>query len=282
MKRAPRKSVYTEIKTGGRYEARVPVVGEMVGDSRIIEYLGKRGGDCIWSALCGCGKMQIRSSAQINSALRRKHSLSCPECVTEYRTGRFGYLQDLRSAFRLERVLDGGPIWSDFEVIQLQDEIRADLEEEFGAIDPDSRMKLDDMQIAAGWPNGRKTQETRDREDVEAQMRKRRAKHASQQYRKAVEAPQRVDAAEVRAIANALIDRMKKVKALIKEREMLAGMAAMREERWARVMGGEDIVNPDKVTKKSAAESLAVAKKQKLEEEEILAWYEEHDRAGLT
>ena len=282
MKRSAHKSVYTEIKTGGRYEARVPVVGEMVGDSRIIEYLGKRGPDRIWSTLCGCGKKQIRSSGEINSALRRKHSLSCPECVTEYRTGRFGYLQDEKSAARLERVLDGGPIWSAFEVIQLQNEIRADLEEEFGAIDPDSRMKLDDMQIATGWPNGRKTQETRDREDVEKQKRRRRAEQERYQYQKAVEASKRAEVAEARTIANAFVERIKKLNALVKEKEMLEALDAVRKERWARVMGGEDIVNPDKVTKKSAAESLAAAKKQKLEEEEILAWYEEHDRAGLT
>lgn len=88
------ENLFREAKTGGSYARRTPVPGELVGESRVIERLGIRGIESIWSVACSCGSVQIRSASQINLALRRAYSLLCPDCVSEYQHGSAAYRMD--------------------------------------------------------------------------------------------------------------------------------------------------------------------------------------------
>lgn len=55
---------------------------------------------------------------------------------------------------RTERVLAGGPVWSDFESLLLAQQVREDLESHFGTVDDDDRVAPEMMVIAVGfWPS---------------------------------------------------------------------------------------------------------------------------------
>ena len=238
--------LYREVKTGGRHAPRVPVPGEAVGESRVVERVGLRGKDAIWSVACSCGSIQIRSSNQINHALRRGYSLLCPECVKEYQRGSAAYSMDERSRLRLERVLDGGPVWSHWETMALQAEVLADLEEEFGVLDKDP-LTVAEMQISAGWPAGRKIPTT---EEKEAKAAKERDWAA---YRRAASALSRLDKKARKPEIEALRARARELAKQVKDKKLAKAIADIQREQWIRVMEGEDL-NPDRVTKKAGRE----------------------------
>ena len=254
--------LYREVKTGGRYAPRIPVPGEAVGESRVIERIGLRPGragfnsrsaETIWSVACSCGSIQIRTSGQINHALRRGHSLVCPACVKEYQQGSAAYTMDERSRLRLERVLDGGPVWSHWETMTLQAEVLADLEEEFGALDEDP-LSIAEMQISVGWPGGRKTPTTEEKEAKAAKE----ADWAA--YRRAATALTRLDKKARKPEIEALRARARELAKKVKDKKLAKAIADIQREQWIRVMEGEDL-NPDRVTKKAGKERLASEKK---------------------
>jgi hypothetical protein len=256
------KSVFREAKVGGRFAPRSPIPGEVVGESRVLERLGTREGAIIWSVTCSCARIQIRSSNQINRAIRRGHSLLCPDCISEYRRGSAAYVVDQRSQARLERVLDGGPIWSDFETADLQAQVLADLEEEFGPLDKDSHCTIAEMQISVGWPSGRKIPTA---EEKEATAVKRADYNA---YHRASTFLERLDKKASRAEIEALRKRARDLAEKVKNEELFFKISELQQEQWKRVMDGEDIVNPDRVTKKAARERLAITKAQSRGSEE--------------
>ncbi len=230
--------VFREARTGGRYAVRMPVPGEAVGDARVIEIIGKREGrgDTLWSVRCGCGKLQHRTTGQINLALRRGFSLSCPECWLELIRGKSAEAKAARAHARMLRVLDGGPVWSDSETIALANEVRAALEEEFGELpDEESEWKPDDFVTAAGWPYSAH----RRVRDLEAEQERRlynKAAHANEARALAVE----------RESLKTARDKEKEVEGAQRIEER-AGYARYRErEAWLAIMRGEDVVSPTK------------------------------------
>lgn len=249
------QALYREVKTGGRYAPRIPVPGEVVGESRVIERIGVRLGSAgtIWSVACACGTIQIRSSGQINHALRRGYSLLCPDCVNEYQQGSAAYTRDERGKSRLERVLDGGPIWSHWETATLQAEVLADLEEEFGALDEDV-FTVAEMQIGAGWPYQAKTPTVEEKE-VKAVRNSERAA-----YRKAATALDRLDKKARKPEIEALRARARELAKRVTDKKLAKAIADIQREQWIRVMEGEDL-NPDRVTKKAGKERVATEKK---------------------
>ena len=252
-------SHFTEVKTGGRYARRNVVLGEMVGESEVVERLGfglERSRGILWSVKCVCGELQIRSSGQINAALRKGHSLSCPPCVKEYLRGSGAYLRDQRSLARLERVLDGGPVWSAYEIADLQAEVLSDLEAEFGPT-VERTLTIAEMQSAVGW----KSNDTRTLEEKEAEKIRIADNYA---YTRASEA---LDRAAKTANAVELEDCRRRARELvlrIRNDEFRQAQIEILTERWDQIIKGLDIVNPDKVTKKKISERLA----QKNEERE--------------
>lgn len=235
-------NIYTEIKTGGQYLARTPVAGEMVGDCKVIEWLGLRGKHAIWSTLCSCGSVQIRTSGQINQALRRRRSLPCPKCLKEYHHGAASYWREQRRLTRIERVLEGGPVWSDYETAELQQQILQDLEEEFGCIDKDSKLSIGEMQPANGWPYQKKPPK-------KPQVAEEYWFNDSTYRPPPAKPTKRDEMIEARARVN------KKAREA-KEKELAEAKTSLQAERWNQVINGVDIYNPDKVTKKSVTEYL--------------------------
>lgn len=228
-----------------------------MGESRVIErigiYPGKAG--TIWSVACACGSIQIRPASQINRALRKGYSLLCPECVNDYQHGSAAYARDERSKLRLERVLDGGPIWSVGETATLQAEVLADLEEEFGVLDEDRNWSLSDMQISVGWPGGRKVPTSEEREI-------KLAKEADWvAYRRAASALDRLDKKAKRPEIEALRARARELAKKVQDKKLAKAIADIQRAQWIRVMEGEDILNPDRVTKKAGKERMAAEKK---------------------
>jgi len=265
--------LYREVKTGGRYAPRIPVPGETVGESRVIERIGVRPGSSdnvgsagtIWSVACACGTIQIRSSGQINHALRRGYSLLCPDCVNEYQQGSAAYTRDERGKSRLERVLDGGPIWSHWETATLQAEVLADLEQEFGALDEDV-FTVDEMQIGAGWPYQAKTPTVEEKE-VKAVRNSERAA-----YRKAATALDRLDKKARKPEIEALRARARELAKRVTDKKLAKAIADIQREQWIRVMEGEDL-NPDRVTKKAGKARMTAEKKQDEPERVFLPWW---------
>ena len=146
-------SIFRETREGGRWANRQPIPGEIVGESKVLRSTTIVEGHQIWEVLCPCGKTQLRTSGSINTALRRGGSILCPECLRELRSG--GFLADWsdRSTMRIERVLNGGPIWTAEETAALQTSVRRGLEEEFGPLDEERPHSLVDMQLdLTGWP----------------------------------------------------------------------------------------------------------------------------------
>lgn len=236
-----KKSLYSEIKTGGQYARRTPVVGEFVGDSQVIACIGIRGKDSIWSTLCSCGSMQIRTSGQINNALRNHRSLPCPQCHKEHRGGEYSYRRDQRCLARLHRVLEGGPIWAHYETAELQQQVLSDLEEEFGCLD--DKLSIEEMQIANGWP-GDNTPPKKPQAVEEYWFN-------DSTYRPPPAKPtKRDEMIEARARVN------KKMRDAAREKELAEAKTSLQAERWNQVINGVDIYNPDKVTKKSVTEYL--------------------------
>lgn len=136
---APPPDVFRECKTGGCYARRVPRVGDLVGGAKVlgqVESLSHDGrrGKVFEIACSGCGIIQLRSASQINASLRRKRTIECPSCVREAASGRhYAYQEHIR-----ERVLDGGPLYTQRETHQIEREVRAALEEEFGELPEES------------------------------------------------------------------------------------------------------------------------------------------------
>lgn len=247
--------LFKETARGGQWSRRKITSGESVGESKVLHRVGIVGTNTIWEVQCPCGSVQLRPVGQINQALRRGYSILCPECVTDYRNGRAGYAVDQRVQKRLQRVLNGGPVWSDRETLLLQKAIRRDLEEEFGEVDYEEKFSIADMQVA--HPGHASPRNVRTSEEQKAISERRlKADEERKRYRRAVAHAKRQREQEVYELerVQTYTDSLARKKA--KEEELERGLADKRAENWERVIAGEDIVNPDKVTKKSVMEFL--------------------------
>jgi len=144
---APDSPLYCEIPTGGRWSPRQVAIGDRVGQSVVLRDLGVSINCRRFEITCHfCEHIQIRSTGQINDALRRNRPIVCPECLREGRLARAFVVQDKR----LERVLDGGPMYTAFELDDICSDVLFDLEAEFGpSIENES---IADLTIATGWP----------------------------------------------------------------------------------------------------------------------------------
>jgi len=161
-----RRSIFRETAKGGRYRRREPCAGEKVGESKVIEPLGHDDrGATRWSVECPCGKLQIRSASSINYALRHARSLLCPECIGELARGRGIYNAAMRTHAAIERVLDGGPVYTAGEIQFMCDMVRADLEAEFGECE--EVVALPVWVDPGWWESKRPTYERRETTDEE-------------------------------------------------------------------------------------------------------------------
>lgn len=234
--------VFAETAKGGRYARRNPVLGEAVGDALVVARLEKVGGHQLWSVRCGCGAMQIRTSGQINSALRTRRPLACPECVAEYRRGSADYAREERQRDRLDRVLEGGPVWSIDETQSLCDGVMADLEAEYGSL-PEPTLPLP-IAVAVGWPYS-----ARDTWMGDFAMRYAREEAAHRKSREAFEykyaqewgarEQARADSAAKRAAKQAAVQKI--------NAEKEAAAIERRRSVWMAVQQGANVVDPDKI-----------------------------------
>lgn len=147
---------FREAKTGGCFARRLPAVGDAVGRSIILRDLGtsdeRPQHGRRFEITCGhCQKPQIRFASHINAILRRGSAVACPECVREnFLVHSIEYADVI-----IERVLNGGPVYSAGEMEMICKDVRAKLEEEFGpAQNLDDDFGPSDMAVAAGWPWG--------------------------------------------------------------------------------------------------------------------------------
>ena len=139
-------SHFRQAKRGGRCAPRTPSPGDHVGASvvgREVEPNDKR--DRRFEITCGhCGSMQIRTSSQINFSLRRSLTVACPRCVSE------GYV--VRSIARsdkiLERVLEGGPLYTGVEILSICEDVWNDLVAQCGPVKEENPS----LDPAAGYP----------------------------------------------------------------------------------------------------------------------------------
>ncbi len=142
-----RASPYREIAAGGAWAPRVVNVGDRVGQSVVLRDLGVASQCRRFEITCHhCDCIQIRSTGQINAALRYGRPLVCPKCVGEGYLARKFEVQDRR----LERVLAGGPMYTAFEIDDMCSSVLNDLEAEFGPSNDDT--PISEMTIAVGWP----------------------------------------------------------------------------------------------------------------------------------
>lgn len=149
----PPPDVFRETDAGGRWCRRRIAVGDRIGTSTVRRQVGVFDGQTVFEVDCaGCGATQLRGAAQLNHALRWGREVSCPTCLTETNRGR----RYARAADRVDRVRDGGPVYTSWEIEQLCEQVRADLVEAFGVAETDDdRMQLADMVSATGWPYSR-------------------------------------------------------------------------------------------------------------------------------
>jgi hypothetical protein len=152
---------YRETRKGGAFKPRRVRVGEQIGDSRVVAFVGiSKGGRTFEVTCAGCGKIQLRRASEINRNLRLHRSIECPRCANQRKVA--------SPLFRMEavcdRVMDGGPVYTRGEEEYLCDRTMDDLVREFGpAIAGDDAFPLSALSIAAGWredlPRWRVTEE---------------------------------------------------------------------------------------------------------------------------
>lgn len=128
------------------------LTGKRIGGSVVGACVGRdprQNNARIYDVSCaGCGRSQFRSSSLLGWKLRHGGSVECPGCVTERARGRQAEREE---AFR-ERARQGGPVYTVFEVMALQESVRAALIEKFGEpYDPDDFMPVP-LHVAVGWP----------------------------------------------------------------------------------------------------------------------------------
>lgn len=147
--RAPSLDPYRETKTGGRWSPLRVAVGDVIGKSVVLRDLGVDPrlacGSRRFEVTCEhCECVQIRTSAQLNASLRKKRPVTCPRCLSEGRAARALEIFD----WRTERVLGGGPVYSDWEMQTICDDVRNELVEEWG-YPPEP---IEELNIDPGWP----------------------------------------------------------------------------------------------------------------------------------
>jgi len=136
-----------EVPSGGRRRAVSVKVGDRAGASVVLEFVGRRGFHRIWKVSCGgCGKVQIRTSGDFNFAVRQQRSIACPDCLGELRMG----VRMSRAAFFVERAREGGPVWTAYEIMVLQQQVLSALEENFGPVM--EAVSVSEMVVASGYP----------------------------------------------------------------------------------------------------------------------------------
>jgi hypothetical protein len=137
--------LYREVKTGGRWAQRSIAIGDAIGNSKVLRDLGISSHCRRFEVTCEyCMCKQIRSTGQLNAALRNHKKIACPRCVSEGRVARKLEFGD----FRLERVLAGGPIYSHYEMQDICDAVLNDLIAEWGYPEEPK----ESFEIADGWP----------------------------------------------------------------------------------------------------------------------------------
>jgi hypothetical protein len=151
--------------------------------------------------------------------------------------GQAGYKRDLRVEARLERVLDGGPIWSYEETQQLCDDVRKDLETEFGPSLEDDTIPV----VAEGWPFSGS-----DRPRTEADVLARRAEYAKErrEYERARDWAADAERDRLKAIEKAVKTAAEKAAEIAERKRRSAERIAAKIDAWNAIQQGADI-NPD-------------------------------------
>jgi len=261
-----RAELFREIDRGGKFRRRTPVAGE----GQTLRETGERTlrGGKQWEVLCGgCGRVQLRDSGQINWALRRGSEHTCPECLIEMQRGLSVDFCNKRSADRLERVKSGGPVWTAMETQYLQFQIRRDLEVEFGPL-PEPVFKVSDLDYQANWPGAEfftlpQNLENRyggdefSEEDLASVLEARALAEKAQQK---ANIKKRREKAMQESAAYHWTRKMGRVEGWSLKEQFTFGATLARAKRWERVAMGEDIVHPDKITRRDA-------------EQAFVAWY---------
>jgi hypothetical protein len=122
------------------------VFGELTVEA--LEGIGEKGR--VWICRCSCGRAAVRSTQYLNNAVRSGAQPSCAECRRELIEGRREVLrQQLAEGYRKQWV-DYGTLWLPSQIEHLATDVRAALEEEFGAIVEEWTPY--DCVAAAGYP----------------------------------------------------------------------------------------------------------------------------------
>ena len=152
-----KRNAYSEVKRGGRFAAFPLRPGDKIGRSVVGRcIMDDNRGLKVWEVTCeGCGKVQLRPTGALTTALRRRtQGVQCPECLRELRTSKFTIE---RSTFFTERVLEGGPIYTEWETEDICRDVMASLLNEFGPMV--ESITNEDLHIANGWPFSKSEQD---------------------------------------------------------------------------------------------------------------------------
>jgi hypothetical protein len=112
-----------------------PKIGSQYGELTVRDCLGKGPRGHLWLLTCSCGSEAVRDTGALNWAVREGMAPQCPRCLAERRGG----LAHVRMMERQERIRERweehGTLWTGADCVRLMDEVRADLEAEFGALE---------------------------------------------------------------------------------------------------------------------------------------------------
>lgn len=113
-----------------------PKIGDRYGELTVRDCLGKGPrGSHLWLLVCSCGSEAVRDTGALNWSVREGMSPQCPRCLSQLRGG-LGLVRRMERQERIrERWLDEGTLWTGADCLRLMDEVRSDLEAEFGVLE---------------------------------------------------------------------------------------------------------------------------------------------------
>lgn len=124
-----------------------------------------------WICKCDCGRFAVRTASDLRHAVKLGREPQCSECLQELQGGHDGNYYDRAKERFLLRLENDIPLWTEYDVIHLQDQIREEIEEREGFVmEPPLDMALP-VTPAVGWNEREDPDRRRRRQDEERRQR---------------------------------------------------------------------------------------------------------------